>query len=74
MSNDAKPEENEPALVIYATPQIAITQDVFGDIEISTARIDDGFQSVEHETVVIPFIHAKQVANTILALVKASRK
>lgn len=74
MSNETKSTENEPALVIYATPQISITQNEFGDIEIATARIDGDFRNVEHESVYIPRIHAREVAETILALVKPRRK
>lgn len=60
----------EPALVIYATPQISITQLEIGDVQIDTVRIGPDYKSVVHESVIIPREHAKDIAQTILALLK----
>lgn len=60
----------DPALVIYASPQISITQLEIGDIQIDTARISPDFKNVEFDTVIIPYDHARDVAETMLALLK----
>lgn len=64
-------DENEPALVILARPQISATLNGCDEIEISTARINADFQGVGHDEVVIPLADVREVAETMLALLKA---
>lgn len=73
MITNKKAGDPDPALVICASPQISITQLELGDIQIDTARIATDFKNVEFDSVIIPFDHAKDVAETMLALI-APRK
>lgn len=47
-------QETQPELVIQARPQVIIEYNDADEITISTSRIGDDFERVEHETVVIP--------------------
>lgn len=70
MSHENNAGTLDPALVIYDSPQISITQLEIGDIQIDTARISPDFKNVEFDTVIIPCDHARDVAETMLALLK----
>lgn len=63
-------EKNDPALVIQARPMISVTLSLYGEIEITTSQIDASFEGIEHNTVMIPLADAREVAQTMLALLK----
>ncbi|TPG08304.1 hypothetical protein EAH88_11770 [Rhodanobacter glycinis] len=63
-------EQNEPALVIQARPMISVTLNPYDEIEVATSQIDASFEGVEHNTVMIPLSDVREVAKTMLALLK----
>ena len=57
-------------LVIDDRPQLSIETTEYGEVRIATARISDGFDSVDHNDVLIPMGDLPQVISALQAIWK----
>lgn len=66
-----KKNEDVPSLVILPRPQISVELNQHDEIVINTASINDAFDGITHDEIVIPLESAKEVADAMLAILKA---
>ncbi|GAA0694616.1 hypothetical protein ISN75_02540 [Dyella marensis] len=63
-------DKRDLRLVIQDRPQVSVEITEFGDVRIATATISDGFDSVDHNDVIIPLGDLPEVIGTLQAIWK----
>lgn len=64
---------NELVLVIYPRPQISVVLTGNGDVEVSVSNINEGFDRVDTDVIVLPSDCAREVAKAICSAAKRTR-